>query len=191
MAADVFTAFGAGAKRLAGDETVKAGGKELVWGPMQQPFLKVPDFKEWELDPANFSDIHRLRRVMDLGKAIRGRTGVVFLMTELRSDAEQVMRFEQTLPNARAWIAGKEIKHGDRVAFGKGICQLFLEVRVDAVPAGGLHLSPRFWASDAVKQEKAAWARAALKRKPYFDKVLKLAPAADVAKRARKVVDAL
>jgi hypothetical protein len=176
FAEQAFAAFGAAKKPLQGDETVKAGGKEYVWGPVCQSFLQVPGFKTWELDPANFTDIHRMRRVVDLGKAIRGQApSVVFLMAEISSAGPQTMRFEQTLPGVRAWIGGVEVKHGDRVKFGTGVCQVTLEVKVQKIPADGLWISPRFWDSEDVKAETSEWEAEMKRRTPYLDAVIQCA----------------
>lgn len=191
-AAGAMTAFGSPAKALQGDETFTIGSKEYGWGPLCQSFLSVPGFKSWELDPQNFIDIHRVRRVVDLGKAIRGQSeSVCYLMTELSSDSEQIMRFDQTLPGARTWLAGTEIKHGDRVKFGNGVCQLLVEITVGQFPADGLHFSPCFRASDNVTKEATDWEAAARRRLPYFETVLKLAPDSAEAKNAKRLLATL
>ena len=187
-AQDAFKASGSGAKLLEGDEKITAAGKEFVWGPVCQSFLKVPGFKSWELEPANFCDIHRMRRVLDLGTAVKGQTGTVLLMTEFLSDKEQIMRLEQTLPGVRVWIGGKQVQHGDRVKFGVGVCQMIAEVQVGSVPEDGLRFSPRLWASDNVKKEAADWTRAAALRRSYFEKVVELAPQSREAARAKVVL---
>ena len=190
LAKEALAAFGGPAEPLQGDESFRAGGKEYEWIPMTQPLLETPNFKRWEIDPAGFADIHRLRRVVDLGQAIRHTPrSTCWLMVELHSDRKQIMRFEQSLPNVRAWVGGVPIAHGDRVRFAKGLCQLLLEVRVDEIPAGGLHLSPRFWDSDDLKQETAIWEDEVNRRRPYFQKVILLAPESVEAKAAKHLLD--
>ena len=185
-------AFGGPSRPLRADEVVQVGGAAYPWGPLTQDFRQVADFKPWQLEPKNFTDIHRLRRVVDLGKAIGGQQpGVTFLMTELRSTGPQTMRFEQTLPGVRAWLGGAAVRHGDRVRFGAGLCQLLLEVKVESIPPAGLHLSPRFWLSEDVQQEAAAWDAAATRRRPHLQRAIELAPDSPEAARARAVLGAL
>jgi hypothetical protein len=184
-------ALGAPGKMLRGDEAFRLDGKEYVWGPLCQSFLQVADFKPWELDPANFTDIHRVRRVSDLGKALAGRgRGACFAMTELRSEREQVMRFEQALGGARAWVGGVEVRCGDRVKFGKGVCQLLLQIKLDVPPGARLELSPRFWASEDFAKEDAAWLARAKRIRPYLENVIRLAPNSEEAVEARAVLAA-
>lgn len=192
QAAEALEAFGGPQKSIEGDEKIVLGGKEYEWGPLHQGFLNVPNFKNWELDPATFFDIHRLRRVLDLGAAIGNRApSAVFLMSKLHSDKEQTMRFEQTLPGVRAWLGGVEVLHGDRVKMGEGYCRLLIEVKTDNMPTEGLHLSPRFWASEDVKQEAADWRKAVERRRRYFDDVIRIAPDSAEAAAAKKLLDGL
>lgn len=186
---EAFKAFGGAAKKVQGDEKITVAGVPRQWTKMEQDVLHVPEFKRWELDPANFCDIHRLRRVVDLGKVIRGQKNTVaFLTVEMNSEREQTMRFEQTMPGVRAWLGGAEIAHGDRVKVGKGVCQLLLEITVQDIPAEGLHLSPRFWASEDAKQEAADWRKAVERRRRYFDDVIRLVPDSAEAAAARKLL---
>jgi hypothetical protein len=189
QAEEALKAFGGAAKQVQGDEKITVAGAPRQWTKMEQGVLQVPEFKKWELDPANFCDIHRLRRVVDLGKVIRGQKNTVtFLAVEMDSDKEHTMRFEQTMPGVRAWLGGVEIAHGDRVKVGKGVCQLLLEITVQDIPAEGLHLSPRFWTSEDVKQEAVDWRKAAERRRRYFDDVIRLAPDSAEAGAAKKLL---
>jgi hypothetical protein len=189
LAEKALAATGAPGKPLVGDETVAVDGKQFGWGPLYQEFLKVPGFKSWELDPHNFTDIHRVRRVVDLAPVLRGQgDSVIFLMTDLESSQEQTMRFEQTLPGVRAWLAGQEISHGDRIRFGKGVCQLILEVRIDKAAETGPLVSPRFWASEDVNQEVAGWTAAVKRRLPYFEEAVRLAPESVEAVAAKRLM---
>ena len=191
-AARALPAFGGPGKALQGDETFAVGDKKYEWGPLCQSFLRVPGFKTWELDPQNFTDIHRMRRVVDLGKAIRNSADTVcYLMTEFSSDREQTVRFDQTLPGVRAWLAGVEIKHGDRVKFGTGVCRLLLEVTVGQIPPEGVHLSPRFWWSEDAGKEAAGWVAEAGRRRPYLERARKLTPDSSESERAALVLAGL
>jgi hypothetical protein len=188
-AAAAIEASGGPAGPKACDETVTVDGKQYGWGPLYQGYLQVPDFKSWELDPANFADIHRLRRVVDIAPLVKARgPGTYLLTTDLESDAPQTMRFEQTTPGIRAWIGGKEVRHGERIRFAKGFCRLFLEVEVDAPPVQGPFISPRFWASEDVKQEIADWEAAVKRRRPYFEEVIRVDPDSVEAASARKLL---
>jgi len=144
-----------------GDETHKIGGQSYQWQALTQGCLKAKGFKGWELDSANFTDIHRMRRVADLGAAVGDRRGVVFLMTEFESHRDQVMRFDQQVAGARSWLGRVPVSHGDRIRFGKGFCQLLLEIPVADIPEEGLHVSPCFWDSNDVEKESADWVAAA------------------------------
>ena len=184
-------AFGGPDKPLRGDETFQLDGKQYAWGPLSQPFLAVRDFKPWRLDPANFTDIHRVRRAADLGKALGGRGGCTcFVMTELRSERAQVMRFEQPLAGARAWIGGVEVRHGDRVRFGEGVCQLLMQIDVGPLPAEGLWLSPRLWDSPDPAAERAAWLAREKRIRHWLEEVIRLAPDSPEALAAGRITGA-
>jgi outer membrane protein assembly factor BamB len=188
-AAAAIEASGGPAGPKACDETVTVEGKEYGWGPLYQEYLKLPDFKSWELDPANFADIHRLRRVVDLSPLVKAKgPGTFLLTTDLESEAPQTMRFEQTEPGIRAWVGGKEVRHGERIRFAKGFCRLFLEVEVEAPPAQGPFISPRFWASEDVEKERTAWVRAVERRKSYLEDAIRLAPESAEATAAKRLL---
>jgi hypothetical protein len=59
---------------------------------------------------------------------------------------------------------------------------------VQDIPAEGLHLSPRFWTSEDVKQEIADWRKAVERRRRYFDDVIRLAPESAEAAAAKKLL---
>lgn len=188
QAAAAIEASGGPAGPKACDETVTVDGKEYGWGPLYQEYLKLPDFKPWELDPSNFADIHRLRRVVDISPVVKARgAGTYLLTTDLESEGPQTMRYEQTEPGVRSWVAGREVRHGDRIRFGKGVCRLFLEVTVrpesDKVP-----ISPRFWASDDVEKERTAWVRAVERRRSYLEDAIRLAPESAEATAAKRLL---
>jgi outer membrane protein assembly factor BamB len=185
-------ASGGPAGPKACDETVSVGGKTYDWGPLYQGYLKLPGFKSWELDPANFADIHRLRRVVDLAPLVKARgAGTYLLTTDMESDGAQTMRFEQTSPGVRAWVAGREVRHGDRIRFGRGVCRLFLEVTVDATGAESVPISPRFWTSEDVKKELADREAAVIRRRPYFEEAIRLAPESIEAAAAKGLITGL
>jgi hypothetical protein len=62
-------------------------------------------------------------------------------------------------------------------------------VPVKEIPAGGLQLSPRFWASDDVAVEAAAWNKAVERRRPYLERAIALAPDGMIAEQARAVLN--
>ncbi|MFC1462214.1 PQQ-binding-like beta-propeller repeat protein [Verrucomicrobiota bacterium] len=185
-------AMGGPNRALTGDGTNTINGVSYVWGPLTRAYLKTPGFKEWELDPWNYTDIHRLRRVVQLEVAIeRKAPSVVYLMSSLRSEAPRRFRFEQRLPGVRAWLGGVPVEHGDRLRIDEGFCQLLMEIRVDAIPEQGIQVSPRFWASEDVTQETTEWTAAVTKREPYLRRVIELAPKSVEAVEAQRLLGCL
>jgi hypothetical protein len=61
-------------------------------------------------------------------------------------------------------------------------------VPVDEIPAKGLQLSPRFWASEDVTAETAAWDKAVARRRTCLERAVELAADSRAGKRARAVL---
>jgi len=199
-------AFGGPGAVLNGDDMVTVNGVKDEWGTFStKHYMKPRNYKRWEQDHRNLTDIHRIRRVVDFGRVLgKDRLNTVtYLVADLCWDEDTVRRFEQTMPGVRAWIGGIPIKHGDRVRFKRfpfynkwsgrdetkpGYCQLLLEIKVKDIPKHGLWLSPRFWKSDDVKQEEAEWEKAVERRRSYYERVIKLAPDTLEAERAKHVL---
>jgi outer membrane protein assembly factor BamB len=186
-------AIGGPAAKVRGDEAVTVGDTKREWGPLSSDWMKPPTgIKTWELDWANFTDIHRVRRVVDLAAATGRREDAVWILaTELRSDAEQVMRFDHELPGSRVWVGGKPVQHGDRIAFEKGAFRMIVLLSVAKIPAGGLWLSPRFWTSDDPEREETDWIGFGRRVKPYLERATALAPDSGEAGEARRVLSGL
>jgi hypothetical protein len=91
----------------------------------------------------------------------------------------------------RAWVGGQEVRAGDRVRFGEGVCQMLLQAPVDRRPADGLWLSPRFWDAGDPGREEAAWVGYAKRIRPYLENAVRLAPDSPVAVAAGKFLASL
>jgi hypothetical protein len=177
---------------VRGNEPVTVDGQTVEWGPLSQSWMRSSRHRQWERDASNFTDIHRTRRMVDLTTALDGRERTAWLLlTEWQSDAKQVARFEQTLPGARAWIGGKPVAHGDRVALDAGCYPLMLAIEVDTLPADGSWLSPCFWGSDDPKREEAEWLTFARRTKPYLEECVRRAPDSVESAAARHVLAGL
>lgn len=183
-------AIGGPAAAIKGDEVVTVDGDRKEWGPLSSGWMRPSTgIRTWELDWANFTDIHRVRRVVDLAAATGQREGVVWVLaTELRSDCRQVFRFDHEMPGSRVWIAGKEVKTGDRVAFEQGACRMVVQITVDRIPSEGLWLSPRFWTSEVPAKEDAEWLAFAKRVRPYLETVVRLSPESVEAAEAKRVL---
>lgn len=114
------------------------------------------------------------------------------LLTEWRSEREQVLRYEQSLlPGARTWVGGIEAVHGDRLRFGQGFCQMVMAVDLSKATPGPTLLSPCFRESVEVAREQAVWDREVSRRKPYLERAVQQAPGSPEAIAAQAVLSAL
>jgi hypothetical protein len=68
---------------------------------------------------------------------------------------------------------------------------LFLEVTVDATGAESVPISPRFWTSEDVKKELADREAAVIRRRPYFEEAIRLAPESIEAAAAKGLITGL
>lgn len=161
-----------------------AEGKDPVavaaadWRSLGQAALSLPDLPRWTHDPANLSDLHRHRRVHDLGAALHGRGGTVLLATRLASDRRDVdirgvWRVDYGPLVTAAWIGGTSLQDGARFRLD-GPAVLCLRVEV---PVSRPHwVGPRLWRSDDPSAETEAFRIALDQARPWLEQAAQELP---------------
>ena len=107
-----------------------------------------------------------------------------WLVTAVQNGRRRVMRLDLDAPAARAWVAGREVRHGQLLDLPAGTIAILAEVRGDA-KAADVRLAPRFWPSYGGRQDLADWLAGMEQRRPYLENAIKLCPESDVTRKAK------
>lgn len=92
------------------------------------------------------------------------------------------MRWEAPEPGANAWVAGREIRHGQLAVAPEGGLSVVIELQ--PAPDGSLRrLRPCFWPSCGDEGDRDAWRHEVARRRPYLERAL--AVTEDAALKAR------
>lgn len=193
--ADAVSSVLANAARLGDGRAVSAGGAEVKIVALTPEKVPVVGRCTDAIDPENYTLVWRQRLLVPLHAILNGKTPcVAYFIAKLENyRQEQTLRYEQPLPGTRTWMGGVEIRDGDRVHVERGVCNLLVEVKVDAdVPERpGLFLEARFWDSSDPAAELAQWKKGVKRIQPHLDRVVELAPDSVEAARAKVLLGGL
>lgn len=171
------------------DVPYKSGVK---WCMLSTGAMHRKGFRQWNLNYHGFTDIHRFRRATDMNVVLDGKApSVCYFYTELRSDTNRVVRFDDSTPGIRAWIGGMPMKSGDRFEMGPGEYPVLIEFRAESIPEHGLWFSPRFWSSDDVGAETRRWMEFGGRNREHLEQAVKRVPDTPEGVGAKTVLDAL
>ncbi len=188
-------------RREEGQAELSAGGQTVS--------LKIMgggNYQEWAEDvPFGLLERERFSRGPHIGwqammgdrlglyKVLPAEAGTIGIMAcILSNDSAGRYRFDSVHPDIRAFIGGKEVKHNQVVELPQGDVVLVLALQLD--PAGKeqpWYIMPRFFRpSEGDTADLAAWRKEFERRRPYFERVLKLAPGSAAGRRAGAVIAA-
>ncbi len=171
-------------------DPIAAGGTTCELIPGDREHVDAAEAPRWEVDPLNLTLLDAQRRILPLGRILGpGGPRTLLLHATLRTDEPRTLRLACETPGVRLWIGGREVEHGDRLAFEAGRHPLLASVVVDEIPRDGLRFSPRFFASDDPAVELARWQARAERIEPYLRRALELSPDSPAAARARRLLD--
>jgi outer membrane protein assembly factor BamB len=127
------------------------------------------------------------------GSTLRLRGGAVpsgrtaWLVCVVQNTRRRTLRFELGLPGGRAWVNGRELRHGQLADLPDGAAQMVVEapgVAEDAVR----RFAPRFWISNGFKEDLADWLAGVEQRRPYLENAVRLCGDSEVGRRAQEVL---
>jgi len=127
------------------------------------------------------------------GKAYEAEVNARTLMEDLPTEAPKVVKAVRFIrrtdnPGIQAWLGGAPLRHGHRYRLAEGEYTLLAEMSTDTdLEAEDMCLDFHFLPSaDDPKKDVETYRNMMRSMKPYLDRVVKLKPGSDTAKRARE-----
>ena len=141
---------------------------------------------------------HQSTEVLDAARVPVLSNGIAIASVVLKNDHPRTVRVVLPGPHVKAWLAGREILHYDRVELAAGTYPLlarisrsypgtsFVVPRSDRRP---LPIYVRFEPSDDQEEEIAYWRESRRRNRTILERAARLSPGSEPAKRAQVVLE--
>ncbi len=131
--------------------------------------------------------LHECVEVYDAAKMPAPGAAAYFTGVALANDRPRTLRVILPGPHVRAWLAGREVADGDRATVAAGVYPLLAMVAAPKAGEAG-PVFVRFEPSDDEDAEIKAWRDSIRDNRAILDRVIRLCPETDLARRAARLL---